>query len=105
MDSTSSSCKIDRAALQRAHRGNILIFSDGGLRPKKKVASSAWIAYLIEGTSATKLAWQRLLLEGVSSSFQAEVIGLDLALIFLQAISSGSQVRMEDWIQHNITVI
>jgi len=100
MDNKLSEVNIDMALARRAAAGNVLIFSDGGLRRAGMVASSAWIAYLIEGASATRMAHQSPDLQNAASAFQAEVIGLDLALNFLEIITTKQGRALEDALQH-----
>ena len=86
MDSNSPRRFINHHAATRLSSGNVLVFSDGGLRRANMVASSGWIAFLPEGESATTLAYESLPLTGVRSAFFAEMIGLDRATSFFDQL-------------------
>ena len=53
------------------------------------VASAEWIAFLIEGGSATTLTFEHMPLQGYGSAFQAEAVSLDLAIGFVARLLAG----------------
>eukprot|EP00973_Karenia_brevis_P038321 5283491-Karenia_brevis.AAC.1 len=88
MDTSQSYRYVYDGVKIRAQTGNIIIFSDGGLRrasPGRKVAAAAWAAYLEERGCFTLVAFEGKMLE-TRSAFEAEVVALDLALQFMSMI-------------------
>ena len=94
MDNKRGHYRVDMLVAHRAHEGNIIVFSDGGLRRASMRASAAWIAFLLEGGAAVERASQRCYLDSCSSAFQAEVIALDLALNFAKILVSRDYCRL-----------
>ena len=82
--------------LNRTNWGGLLTWGGGGylhsylnLHGKPVgTAAAAWIAFLVEGDAVTKLASESQYLHATRSSFEAEVIALDLAIRFLRDITA-----------------
>jgi len=94
MDRKAGHFEVDMAVVRRAHEGNLMVYSDGGLRRTGMLASAAWIAYLVKGDAAIKIGSQSRFLQAVKSSFQAEVIALDMAYDFVRMLATMQYDRI-----------
>ena len=74
---------------------NILIFSDGGFWEHDGIGSAAWLAYVLGGrwgdqdTDVHLIASEGIFLESNVTSFKAEMIAAESAVIFLNSLSLG----------------
>ena len=64
-------------------RSNVLVFSDGGLRRKTGLAAAGFAAYVHHEGSFRLITYRGVFLHEIQSSFQAELIGLDMATQYL----------------------
>ena len=86
MDTGESYRYVNDAVLPRAQCGNILIFSDGGLRRRRaRSASTAWVAYLVDNSQFTLLAFEGATVV-TTSAFCTELFALDAAVEFFSAL-------------------
>ena len=89
MDSHQSYEQIHdgRVRLALANASNLQIYSDGGFR-SRQLAALGWALYNMQlgGADRTLLACGSVLLTSCESSFQAEVLALDLAMAKAVAI-------------------
>ena len=76
----------------RPGNGNILVFSDGGVRPDSSIASAGWIAYVLGGiwgeedNTVHLLASEGILIHSAVSAFQAEITAAESALDFIRSL-------------------